>query len=208
MKKQPAFYFDANACSGCKTCQVACKDKHDLDAGVHWRRVYEITGGEWEKQDGLWVSGIYAYNLSMSCNHCEEPICMFVCPTRAIVKRDDGIVLIDQNKCMGCHLCAWACPYDAPQFDSNSGRMNKCHFCYDYLDRGKRPVCVDSCPMRALDFGDYQELKDRYGDQGSIFPLPDPGITRPKFVINPHHQHEMTGRYDPEVTNMEEVKNG
>ncbi len=202
--KRLAFYFDASACSGCKTCQMACKDKHDLGPGQLWRRVYEVTGGGWEKQGSTWQQDVFAYNLSMSCNHCEDPICVKNCPTRALCKRADGIVRIDQGLCIGCKYCAWVCPYGAPQFNPQTGVMGKCDFCADYLDEGKNPSCVDACPMRALDFGDLEALLEKYGPGDLIYPLPDPAITGPSICIRAHPQ---AGRADAAVANIEEVKN-
>ena len=198
-----AFFFDSSTCSGCKTCQVACKDKNDLPVGQVWRRVYEVSGGGWKKSGPGWTQDVFAYNLSVSCNHCEDPICAKNCPTRAIQKRDDGIVLIDQDSCIGCKYCAWACPYGALQFNPEKGVMGKCDLCADYVDQGKNPSCVDSCPMRALEFGDYEDLLRKYGEPSHIHPLPDPSITRPSIVIRPHRS---AGGTDASVSNVEEVK--
>jgi anaerobic dimethyl sulfoxide reductase subunit B (iron-sulfur subunit) len=203
--KRLAFYFDSSSCSGCKTCQMACKDKNDLGAGQVWRRVYEVTGGDWQQQGSAWRQDVFAYNLSMSCNHCEDPICVKNCPTHALHKRADGIVQIDQQLCIGCRYCAWVCPYGALQFNPQKGVMGKCDFCADYIDRGKNPSCVDACPMRALDFGDYQALLDKYGPSGLIHPLPDPSITRPSLCIKPHPR---AGHPNLKVSNIEEVKLG
>ncbi len=180
--KRPAFYFDANACSGCKTCQIACKDKNDLPPGVRWRRVYEITGGEWVKQGKAWKNNVFAYNISLACNHCEEPVCVKVCPTKAIHKHENGIVDIDPLKCMGCKYCEWACPYGAPQFNKAAGIMTKCNLCADYVEEGKNPSCVDACPMRAMDFGEYDGLVEKYGNQGDIYPLPNRHHTEPSIL--------------------------
>jgi len=201
--KRLAFYFDSSACSGCKTCQMACKDKNDLGPGQVWRRVYEVTGGGWKKRGPTWQQNIFAYNLSMSCNHCEEPICMKNCPTNALGKRDDGIVQIDQTLCIGCKYCAWVCPYAAPQFNPEKGVMGKCDFCADYIDEGKNPSCVDACPMRALDFGDYRDLLEKYGPSEHIYPLPDHSITEPSLCIKAHQNAD---NRKPEVANIEEVK--
>nr|NQU89113.1 dimethylsulfoxide reductase subunit B [Bacteroidota bacterium] len=200
-----AFYFDANACSGCKTCQVSCKDKHDLPVGILWRRVYEVTGGDWEKHGKAWKNNIFAYNVSMSCNHCEDPICLKNCPAKAITKRVDGIVEINPNKCLGCRYCAWVCPYGAPQFNEGKGIMTKCDLCADYIDEGKSPSCVDSCPMRAMDFGNYEELVEKYGDRGDIFPLPNRHHTQPSLLVKPHRSSPDVQLEKPEVSNMEEV---
>lgn len=182
--KRLAFYFDASACSGCKACQVACKDRQDSPPGVRWRRVYEVAGGGWTQRGAAWVHDIFAYNLSIACNHCERPICMEVCPTRAITQREDGVVLLDGDRCMGCRYCEWACPYGAPQYDPDAGRVSKCDFCVDELDQGRPPACVAACPMRVLDFGDMAELEARYGP-AVPYPLPDVELTRPALFVTP-----------------------
>lgn len=201
--KRLAFYFDSSACSGCKTCQMACKDKNDLGPGQVWRRVYEVTGGDWEKQGSTWKQNIFAYNLSMSCNHCDDPICAKNCPTKALHKREDGIVQIDQDLCVGCKYCAWVCPYGAPQFNPDKGVMGKCDFCADYIDEGKRPSCVDACPMRALDCGEYEALLNKYGSSEHIYPLPDQTITLPSFFVK---AHKSAKGLNPQIANIEEVK--
>jgi len=186
---------------------VACKDKNDLDLGILWRRVYELSSGSWEKDNDIWVSKVSSYNLSMSCNHCGDPICLKSCPTVAIVKREDGIVIIDPERCMGCRYCEWACPYGALQFNIDKGQMGKCDFCFDYVDNGEQPSCVAACPMRVLDFGDYEDLIQKYGDNENIFPLPDQKICDPSFVIKPH-KDASADSYNITIENMEEVKNG
>ena len=182
-----------------------CKDKNNLPVGQVWRRVYEVTGGSLERQGNAWKQDVFAYNLSMSCNHCEDPICVKNCPTHALWKREDGVVQIDQNLCIGCKYCSWVCPYGAPQFDSQKGVMGKCDFCADYIDQGKNPSCVDACPMRALDFGDYQALLDKYGPSDHIYPLPAHSITEPSLCIKAHPNAD---KPNPEVSNIEEVKIG
>ena len=124
MVNQYAFFFDASACTGCKACQVACKDRNNLEAGLLWRRVYEVAGGSWEKRGEVWVPAVVAYNVSMACNHCEKPVCAMSCPVKAIGKRDDGIVLIDTARCIGCRYCEWACPYNAIRFDPMAEAVN------------------------------------------------------------------------------------
>ena len=113
MAKQLAFYFNSSQCSGCKACQMACKDKHNLEVGMIWRRVYEITGGNWEKKGDAWIPHVFVYNLSIACNHCAKPACKDVCPAAAVTKRKDGIVLIDREKCIECMTCFEKCRFDA-----------------------------------------------------------------------------------------------
>jgi len=202
-KNSMAFYFDSSVCSGCKTCQVACKDKNNLPMGILWRRVYEISGGEWVKEEDCWAPKLSAYFLSMSCNHCRDAVCMSSCPTKAIQRTEKGIVFIDQNRCMGCRYCEWACPYGAPQFNEETGKMGKCDFCRDELDQGKKPACVSACPMRALDFGTQQELESKYGNN-TVFPLPNPEICKPTSVIKPHQSTE-NQHNNLEIINKEEI---
>jgi anaerobic dimethyl sulfoxide reductase subunit B (iron-sulfur subunit) len=201
--KRLAFFFDSGACSGCKTCQMACKDKNNLAVGQLWRRVYEVSGGGWQKAGDTWTQDVFAYNLSMSCNHCADPICVKNCPTTALQKRPDGIVQIDQNVCVGCRYCAWVCPYGAPQFNPQTGVMGKCDLCADYVDQGKNPSCVDACPMRALDFGDYDELVRKHGPSEHIYPMPEDRITQPSVIVRAHGN---ANGPDPGLSNIEEVR--
>lgn len=181
---QLGFYVDVSKCTGCKTCAVACKDKNNLEVGRNFRRVAEYAGGDWKQVKGAWKQDVFAYYTSIACNHCVEPACTKVCPTGAHAKRkEDGLVLIDQKKCIGCKLCATACPYGAPQFDEKAGKMSKCDACVDRLAEGKLPSCVESCPQRALDFGDIKELEKKYGKSAAIAPLPSPAKTKPALIV-------------------------
>ncbi len=195
--------FDASSCSGCKACQASCKDHNGLRAGLLWRRVYEVAGGGWTKVGGAFTQDVFAWNLSLSCNHCEEPVCAEVCPTGAIRRRPDGVVLLDSEKCMGCRYCEWACPYGAPRFDDARGVMTKCMLCSDRLDEGLAPSCVSACPMRALDFGPRDEMEGAAEAAG--FPLPDPRLTRPAMQLVPH---AAAARSEAEgaVANREEIE--
>lgn len=207
MANQLGFYFDANRCTGCKACQIACKDKSDLPVGVTWRRVAEFIGGSWvENPDGSYNHSVFAYYTSVACNHCENPLCVQVCPTQALWKRDeDGIVQVDASKCIGCRYCEWACPYGAPQFNEQIGVMTKCNFCVDYIDAGAPPACVAACPSRALEFGDIEELRAQHGELAEVAPLPEASITQPNLVIAPHHGAQAVGSTQGMLANPEEV---
>lgn len=202
---QYTFYFDSASCSGCKACQVACKDWNGLETGLLWRRVYEVTGGGWQKKGSAWISSVFSYHLSISCNHCERPICLEVCPSGAISKRPDGIVLIDAQRCTGCQYCSWACPYGAPQFNPDSGRMTKCDFCVERLDAGLQPICVAACPLRSLDFGERSELVSCYGPSAAIFPMPAANLTEPALLITPHQDAARAAQEPAQVANHQEV---
>jgi anaerobic dimethyl sulfoxide reductase subunit B len=205
MTKQLAFHVNLAACSGCKACQVACKDKNDLEVGQMFRRVVEYSGGTWMKSGAAWLPGVFTYNVSLACMHCEHPACVDACPTGGITKRDDGIVLIDPDKCIGCRYCEWNCPYGALQFDDSVGLMRKCDFCQDYLAQGKAPACVSACPMRALDYGELSELRSRYGTLAAVAPLPEPTFTFPSIVLTPHRDSQPTGSTAGKVANEEEI---
>lgn len=207
MIKSPAFLIDVQLCTGCKTCMVACKDKHDLASGIRWRRVYEFSGGDWvSRSDRTFTQDVFAYYLSVSCNHCRDPICVESCPTRAMAQDDSGIVSIDPAKCVGCSYCKWACPYSAPQFDPVKGVMTKCDFCQTELQEGRQPCCVAACPTRALLFGDHDELVEIYGEKTCIAPLPPPEITSPCLVVIPPSQARSLKTTQGLIQNPEEVK--
>jgi len=203
--KRYAFYYNSDACSGCKTCQIACKDKNNLGIGIHWRRVYEVSGGSWTKDGSAWRSDVIAYYISMSCNHCENPVCMKACPASAITKSESGIVKIDPDTCIGCKYCSWTCPYSALQYNEESGVMSKCDLCEDYVRAGKNPSCVDACPARAMDFGEYDTLVQSYGETAHIYPLPDQELTKPSIVIHPHKHARKEVNRTAVISNMEEV---
>lgn len=189
-----AFYFDSRFCSGCKACQIACQDKHGLAIGQSWRRVYEVSGGEWQQQGAAWISHLYAYHLSIACNHCARPICAEVCPSRAMTVRPDGIVLVQTERCLGCNYCRWACPYEAPQLDPQHGWMTKCTFCEDELAQGRPPACVAACGLRTLDFGELSDLQRRYPGSAEVYPLPAASLTEPGLLIRPHATAEQAAR--------------
>ena len=145
------FYLDQSRCTGCRACQVVCKDKNRLEVGTLYREAHSYTVGEFPKVQG--------FSYTFSCNHCEDPVCLKNCPTGAIYKAADGTVIQDQSKCDGC---------------------------YGLRQEGSQPACVAGCPNRALDFGDMDELRAKYGsnlDNGSIVVLPSPEETHPNVLI-------------------------
>jgi anaerobic dimethyl sulfoxide reductase subunit B (iron-sulfur subunit) len=206
MAKQLAFYFDSSACTGCKTCQVACQDKNNLPASMKWRRVFNYGGGTWVPKDAVLVpNAVFNYYMSTACMHCQSPLCLEACPTAAISKRADGVVLIDASKCVGCRYCEWACPYGAPVFDPAAGVMTKCTFCQDLLAQGQSPACVAACPMRALDFGELTELQAKYGTQvNAVEPLPSAEFSHPSVVIEPHRHAQMSGQGTGRILDLPE----
>ncbi|VUC87285.1 anaerobic dimethyl sulfoxide reductase subunit B [Salmonella sp. NCTC 11881] len=145
-----------------KTCELACKDYKDLDPGCQLPAAFmSMRAATGRKITASGTRTSFAYYLSISCNHCEDPACTKVCPSGAMHKRDDGFVVVNEEVCIGCRYCHMACPYGAPQYNAAKGHMTKCDGCYDRVAEGKKPICVESCPLRALDFGPIDELRKK-----------------------------------------------
>jgi anaerobic dimethyl sulfoxide reductase subunit B (iron-sulfur subunit) len=168
---QLGFFIDTTKCINCKTCEIACKDYNSGAPGQRIRRVRTFEGGEFPK--------VFAYNISMSCNHCEDPACAKTCPAKAYTKRDgDGIVIHNPDRCIGCRYCTWVCPYGAPQYDPVSGRVMKCNLCLEELVQGRNPICVNACPTRAIEVAALADISRRAGATIEIRNLPS-AVTKP-----------------------------
>ena len=181
--KKLGLVIDLDTCVGCHACAVACKEWND---GGQFGPLpdRDAYGAE---PDGVWFNRVHTYeapgvgkagacgdapdspfpipgltvHFPRSCLHCETPACVTVCPTGASYKRaEDGIVLVDEDKCIGCQLCAWACPYGAREISAAKGTMQKCTLCVDRIynetleEEDRQPACVKACPTRARHFGD------------------------------------------------------
>ncbi len=170
------FYFDMTRCIGCRACQVACKDKNNLEIGIVFRNADTYEVGQFPKAQ--------MFNYSNTCNHCESPACLAACASGAIYKDADGCVIIDSAMCDGCGMCAEICPYKAPKINSD-GVAVKCDACAYLRAKGQKPACVDACPNRALDFGDVDELKAKYGENlvSDLSILPDSTMTKANVYI-------------------------
>ena len=186
---QLGFIHNNVDCIGCRACEIACKDKNGLPAGPRFRRVQYVEGGTYPE--------VFAFKINMSCNHCAEPACLPTCPTGAIFKRQkDGIVDIDSTLCIGCRRCEAACPFGAPQYDTESHTVKKCNMCVDEIDAGRKPYCVMACMMRVLDIGPIDKLRDgthetkARGQNDEIVRqvrnMADPELTTPSIVFVPH----------------------
>ncbi|MFC1989765.1 4Fe-4S dicluster domain-containing protein [Chloroflexota bacterium] len=156
-----ALMVNTDDCVGCNACEVACKQEHDLPVGPRWMRVYSDGPREIQcKQQQRYVV--------THCMHCSHPPCKDVCPVEAIVKREDGLVLIDEKLCTGCKDCIEACPLGVMQFDEERGVAQKCDLCVGRLDKGLQPACVAACPSHCIYFGDIKEVTERIGKQRLI----------------------------------------
>ena len=204
---QYGFYFDSTRCTGCKTCELACKDYKDLGTDILFRRIYDVEGGSWvEGEDGTWTRDSFVYHVSNSCNHCDNPACVAACPVGAYVKDDEtGLVLHDEEACIGCGACVEACPYDAPKLDATLEVARKCDGCADRVAQGLDPVCVEACLLRCLYFGPIDELRATYGDLADIQPLPDAALTGPNLVVKACPASESADAVGGHVANELEV---
>ena len=174
------FYVDLQRCIGCRTCQVACKDRRDLQsAGPRPRRVDSFECGTYPD--------VSLFHLALSCNHCDEPACVAGCPTAALHKAGDGTVQYDADRCVVCRNCMTVCPYGAPQHDEDANLIAKCDACKALRDAGRNPVCVDACPMRAIEFGELDELRAAHGDDltSELPVLPSADVTHPNMLLRP-----------------------
>lgn len=155
-KKRYGMVIDLERCFGCQTCVVGCIVWNSLPEDLTWNHV-DTKGSKIQHQP----IGNYP-NVDMSflphlCNHCEDPACVKNCPTKAMHKREDGIVVVDQSRCVGCGYCTWSCPYGAPVLDPIKKVASKCTLCIDRIEEGKVPYCVEACPGRARHFGDLND---------------------------------------------------
>lgn len=173
--KQHGFYFNADNCISCHACEAACSEKNDLPPHIAFRSVGYVEGGSYPAYTRM--------NISMACNHCDNPVCLKGCPTRAYTKfAEYGAVLQDPDICFGCGYCTWVCPYNAPQLDTQAGHVSKCNMCVDRLEVGLKPACASACLAGALDFG-VVETKPEHRDQleTRIPGFPTPEITHPNI---------------------------
>ena len=173
--KQHGFYFNADNCISCHACESACSEKNNLPPHLAFRSVGYVEGGTWPDYHRM--------NISMACNHCDDPVCLKGCPTRAYTKfAEYGAVLQDPDICFGCGYCTWVCPYNAPQLDPVKGQVEKCNMCVDRLEVGLKPACASACLAGALDFGVIETLPANRRQLETAIPgFPTPDITHPNI---------------------------
>jgi len=157
------FAFNQDVCIGCKTCQMACKDKNDLPVGILFRNVKSYEAGDFPHAS--------LYHFSATCNHCAKPACVEKCPKGAMyINKEDGTVQHDDDACIGCRSCVRNCPFGVPQFIAERKIVRKCDACLSLREAGEEPACVASCPMRALSFGEMRDLTG--ANKGAVRDLP------------------------------------
>lgn len=191
---QYAFFFDETRCIDCRACSVACRDWNDIEPGaIKWLRILGWEVGAFPE--------VRLHHLFAPCYHCAKPLCQYACPTNAIRKEEKyGAVLVNSElcNCRGQRKCWLACPYGAPQFadDNPETKMSKCNMCYDRLEHGQQPVCVMSCPTRALDFGPLEKIVRKYGNIRTLAEMPSPHICAPSIVFKPRSERKKVIPYD------------
>ena len=203
--KKLGLVIDLDTCVGCHACATSCKEWNA--GGIAGPLVDERPYGQ--DPQGVWFNRVHSYEVEptpdqpamtlhfpRSCLHCETPACVTVCPTGASYKRaEDGIVLVDEDKCIGCKLCSWACPYGAREYSAVDGVMKKCTLCVDriynaHLDEAERvPACVQACPTRARHFGDLgdpeSDVSKLVAERGGVPLLPELGYQPVNHYLPP-----------------------
>lgn len=145
------FIISMERCIGCNACTISCKSYYNLNPSINRRFVREV--------EETLVGEAKRCHISTACNHCEEPGCAKACPTGAYTKLDNGIVKHNQDRCIGCKMCATACPYGVPQFDPVKKKMDKCSLCVELLEVGEETICMASCPMEVIQVVDLNETE-------------------------------------------------
>jgi sulfite dehydrogenase (quinone) subunit SoeB len=203
--KRLGLVIDLDTCVGCQACVTSCKE---WNTGGQMAPLTDINpyGAE---ADGVWFNRVHTYehacesggqtvHFPRSCLHCETPACVTVCPTGASYKRaSDGIVLVDEDKCIGCQLCSWACPYGARELDPVVGVMKKCTLCIDRIynqnlpAEERVPACVAACPTGARHFGNLGDplspVSRLVSERGGVDLMPELGY-RPTNKYLPPRQ--------------------
>ena len=219
-KKKLGLVIDLDTCVGCHACATSCKEWNA--GGIAGPLTDERPYGK--DPQGVWFNRVHSYELEAErphpsplphagegaappqpaqtlhfprfCLHCETPACVTVCPTGASYKRvDDGIVLVDEDKCIGCKLCSWACPYGAREYSEVEGVMKKCTLCVDriyneHLDEADRqPACVQACPTKARHFGDLGDpesaVSKLVADRNGVALMPELGYAPTNRYLPP-----------------------
>lgn len=162
--------IDRRKCIGCHTCMIACKAAHGTGPNIFWALVVDREVGTYPSVRREFIPKL--------CMHCKNPRCVETCPTGASHKREDGIVVVDTNKCVGCKQCILACPYEVRYLNNvkegyyktgltpyekiayrqrEANTVEKCNFCVDRVEKGEEPVCVSACPFKSRTFGDLDD---------------------------------------------------
>ena len=213
-EKRLGLAIDLDTCVGCHACVTACKGWNTENYGAPLADA-DPYGAD---PTGAFLNRIHSYEITpeagpaqlvhfpKSCLHCDDAPCVTVCPTGASYKRaEDGIVLVNETACIGCGLCAWACPYGAREMDPSEGVMKKCTLCVDRIyneelpEVDREPACVRTCPAGARHFGDYNDpdssVSKLAAARGGIDLMPEQG-TKPVNQYLPPRLRDAAPEFD------------
>ncbi|MEQ8779133.1 MAG: 4Fe-4S dicluster domain-containing protein [Roseibium album] len=210
-QKKLGLVIDLDTCVGCHACVTACKGWNTENYGAP----LSDTDAYGSEPVGTFLNRIHSYEVEptgggcsqtvhfpKSCLHCEDAPCVTVCPTGASYKRsEDGIVLVNEDACIGCGLCAWACPYGARELDLAAGVMKKCTLCVDRIynenlpEEDRVPACVRTCPAGARHFGDFADPESNVSkltaERGGIDLMPEQGTKPVNKYLPPRPKDQM-----------------
>jgi len=226
-KKKLGLVIDLDVCVGCHACAVNCKE---WNTGGHMAPLTDMNPYG-KGQTGVWFNRIHTFEVERddglanmtvhfpkSCLHCEDAACVTVCPTGASFKRAaDGIVLVDEDKCIGCKLCSWACPYGAREFDDDQGVMKKCTLCIDRIynknleEVDRVPACVSTCPTSARHFGDLgdpeSEVSKLVAERDGYDLMPEMGYRPTNKYLPPRPRADTSSLPAPKSSRAPEPEN-
>ncbi|MEO0343435.1 MAG: 4Fe-4S dicluster domain-containing protein [Pseudomonadota bacterium] len=225
--KKLGLVIDLDTCVGCHACVVSCKGWNTENYGAP----LSDQDPYGEKPTGTFLNRIHSFAVTpkegttklvhfpKSCLHCEDAPCVTVCPTGASYKRvEDGIVLVNESDCIGCGLCAWACPYGARELDAAEGVMKKCTLCVDRIynenlpEIDREPACVRTCPSNARHFGDFADplsnVSKLVEERGGIDLMPEQGTKPVNKYLPPRPKDETIDVLTPLLEPVAEEPNG
>ncbi|MBO8175553.1 MAG: 4Fe-4S binding protein [Thermococcus sp.] len=192
--ERPTIYIDPKKCMGCRSCEIACAVEHSTSK--------TLFGAIFERptpKPRLKVVVADFFNVPLRCQHCEDAPCMKVCPTGAIKKSEEGFVILNANKCIGCLMCVMACPFGHPKYEPEYKVVLKCDSCIERVREGREPACVEACPTKALKFGTLEEILDEIRKERAeelISGLKVPGIVYMEPVIEEKKKEEKVSPMD------------